>query len=57
MKEPCVLVPASDLIELIEAWEKQKKNYSLKCSDKFAWYYQQAFKNLRRFNRRTMQDS
>lgn len=57
MKEPCVLVPASDLIELIESWEKQKKNYSLKCSDKFAWYYQQASKNLRRFNRRTMTDS
>ncbi len=58
IKEPCVLVPASDLIELIQVWEKkQKKFHSTFSNHRMAWYYNKATSALSRFNRHTMQDS
>lgn len=57
VKEPCLMIPVSEVIELIESWERLKKNYSLRCSDKFRDKYINACAKLRKFNRRTYQDS
>lgn len=52
--EPSMLVLCSDMIELIEAWEKGQRNFSCKCSPRFSEHYKKATKNLRKFNRRTL---
>jgi len=49
--EPQMLVKCADMIELIEAWEKQKRNFSCKNSPRFAFEYQKASRKLRKFCR------
>lgn len=52
--EPYMLVMCSEMIELIEAWEKVQRNFSCKSSPRFAARYQHAFKRIRKFNRQTL---
>ena len=52
--EPQMLVRCADMIELIEAWEKVKKNYSCKCSPRFAFEYQKASRKLANYRKKVL---
>ncbi len=59
--EPDVRVPASVVIELIQCWRRsvneQGGNEAYDIFGKFDWYYEEAERKLKSYNRRTMSDS
>lgn len=64
IKEPSMMVLCTDMIELIEAYKRSINPDDCFSSAEYEAYlgryeynYRRATKNLRRFNRRTMQDS
>lgn len=65
IKEPTQLMTSSEVVELVEVFQAYAQDNRHLYSDKeyeeiyhrFDWHYQKAAKNLRKFNRRTMQDS
>ena len=52
--EPQMLVPCADMVELIEAWEKLNRNFSLMTSQRWRYQYQKASKKLASYNRKTL---
>lgn len=54
INEPSMLMLCSEVVELIEAYEKFHKNYSLRCRERYREKYQHAHKRIRSFNRKTL---
>lgn len=56
MKEPNILIPVTVVIQLITAYELER-DFSLRERDNLKYYLEHATKQLKKFNRRTYQDS